>query len=99
MIKETRKLDRTCFVRATCHHKNKEDFIEQEEWLAEVMKGAGFNIIFHPKYHSESNYNKTVWGRTKSFHRPICIYNYKDLKSEIPTTLSETLPVVWLEHW
>ena len=54
-------------------------YMEQEEWLAEVVKRAVLNIIFHPKYHSEFNYNKMVWGRTKSYHRPTCTYNYKDL--------------------
>jgi hypothetical protein len=32
-----------------------EDFLEQEEWLAEVVKKAGFNILFYPKYHCELN--------------------------------------------
>ena len=63
-----------------------EDFLEQEEWLAEVVKRAGFNIIFYPKYHCELNYIKMVWGWTKSYHGRFCTYNYKDLKSELPTT-------------
>ena len=34
-----------------------------------------------------------VWGWTKSYHGRLCTYNYKDLKSELPTTLLETLPL------
>ena len=67
--------------------------MEQEEWLAEVVKKAGFNIIFYPKYHCELNYIEMVWGWAKSYHRRTCTYNYKDLKSELPTTLLETCPV------
>ena len=33
-----------------------EDFLEQEERLAEVIQRAGFNIIFYPKHHCELNY-------------------------------------------
>ena len=32
-----------------------ENFLEQEEWLAEVVKKAGYNIIFYPKYNCELN--------------------------------------------
>ena len=31
-------------------------FMEQEEWSAEVVKRAGFNISFYPKYHCELNH-------------------------------------------
>ena len=34
-----------------------------------------------------------IWGWAKSYHRRTRTYNYKDLKSELPTTLLETLPV------
>jgi hypothetical protein len=70
-----------------------EDFLEQEEWLAEVVKKAGFNITFHPKYHCELNYIEIVWGWTKSYHRRTCTDNYKDLKRDLPTTLLKTLPL------
>ena len=69
------------------------DFLEQEEWLAEVVKKAGFNILFYPKCHCELNYIELVWGWTKSYHRRTCTYNYKDLKRDLPKTLSETWPI------
>ena len=72
---------------------HEQDFLEQEEWLTEVVKKAGFEIIFYPKYHCELNYIEMVWGWTKSFHRRTCTYNYKDLKERLPITLSTTLPI------
>jgi hypothetical protein len=67
--------------------------LEQEEWLAEVVKRAGFNILFYPKYHCELNYIEMVWGWTKNYHRRKCTYNYKDLKIDLPTTILGTLPI------
>jgi hypothetical protein len=76
-----------------------EDFLEQDEWLAEVVKRAGFNIIFYPKYHCELNFIEMVWGWTKSHHRRTCTYNYKDLKRDLPTTLLQTLPLACFRRY
>lgn len=77
---------------------NEPDFLEQEEWLTEVVRGAGFEIIFYPKYHCELNFIEMLWGWIKSYHRRTCTYVYKDLKDALPTTLLETMPLAFVRR-
>ena len=69
------------------------DFLEQKEWLTEVVEAAGFNVIFFPKYHCELNFIEMIWGWIKSYHRRNCPYNYKDLKTTLPDTVENKLPL------
>ena len=48
------------------------DFLEQKEWLTEVVEAAGFHVIFFPKYHCELNFIEMIWGWIKSYHRRNC---------------------------
>ena len=64
----------------------------------EVVLGAGFEIIFYPKYHCELNFIEMLWGWIKSYHRRTCTYVYKDLKDALPTTLLETMPLAFVRR-
>ena len=77
---------------------NEPDFLEQTEWLTEVVTAAGFKIKFFPKYHCEFNFIEMVWGWAKSHHRRTCTYNYKDLKERLPITLSQTMPLAFVRR-
>ena len=39
-----------------------------------------------------------VWGWSKSYHRNICSYNYKDLKCGLPLTLDEKIPIAFVRR-
>jgi hypothetical protein len=73
------------------------DFMEQGEWLTEEVRQAGFSIIFYPKYHCEFNYIEQIWGWLKSYHRQHCKYNYKDLKDNLPLTISDKLSLSYVQ--
>ena len=77
---------------------NEPDFLEQEEWLTQVVHNAGFEIIFYPKYHCELNFIEMVWGWAKGHHRRHCTYNYKDLKDGLPITFLELLPLAFVRR-
>ena len=72
------------------------DFKEQKEWLSEIVEASGFQIIFFPKYHCELNFIEMIWGWIKSHHRRTCTYNYNDLKSSLPDTLENKLPLCFI---
>jgi transposase len=75
---------------------NEPDFLEQKEWLTEVVEAAGFEAIFYPKYHPELNFIEMVWGWIKAYHRRTCTYNYNDLKNNLPDTLENKLPLAFV---
>ena len=76
-----------------------QDFLGQEEWLTEVVRQAGFEILFYPKYHCEPNHIEMVWGWTRNYHRRTCTYNYKNLTDTLPITLSTTLPIAYIRRF
>ena len=39
-----------------------------------------------------------IWGWCKSHHRRTCTYNYNDLKNNLPTTLSKTMPLAFVRR-
>jgi hypothetical protein len=82
----------------SCVLRNEPDFKEQVEWLTEVVEKAGFKIKFFPKFHCEFNFIEMIWGWAKSYHRRTCTYNFKDLKTRLPTTLSETMPLAFVRR-
>lgn len=75
-----------------------QDFLEQEEWLTEECKKQGFTVIFYPKYHCELNFIESVWGWLKSYHRRRCSYKYDTLKSELPVTIAEKIPLSFIRR-
>ena len=72
--------------------------IIQEEWLTEVVKGCGHQIIFFPKFHCELNFIEMVWGWMKSYHRRHCTYNYNSLKSGLPSTMLSEMPIAFVRR-
>ena len=87
-------IDERCCAR---HTLSKEpDFLEQEEWLTEVVKGRGHKIIFFPKFHCELNFIEMVWGWMKSYHRRNCTYNYLHLKNNLPNTMLVEMPIKFI---
>ena len=77
---------------------NEQDFIDQKEWLTEVVEAAGIETIFYPKYHPELNFIEMVWGWIKAYHRRTCTYNYNDLKNNLPDTLENKLPLAFVRR-
>lgn len=73
------------------------DFMEQESWLIETAKKHNFSVIFYPKYHCELNFIEILWGYIKSYHRRNCTYNYKDLDTDLSTTLTEKIPLLFVQ--
>ena len=41
------------------------DFAAQKAWLQERVEGAGYEIIFVPKYHPELSFIEMMWGYVK----------------------------------
>lgn len=73
------------------------DFLEQKSWLEETCTNYGFSTIFYPKYHCELNFIEIIWGFMKAYHRRTCTYNFKALESELPTTLNERIPLLFVQ--
>ena len=73
-------IDERCCGRHTLSQEP--NFLEQEEWLTEVVKDCGHQIIFFPQLHCELNFIEMVWGWMKSYHRRHCTYNYNHLKTD-----------------
>jgi hypothetical protein len=74
------------------------DFLEQKEWLTEVLVAAGFDIIYFPKYHCELNFIEMVRGWVTSYHRRTCTYNYADLKKRLPDTFLTEMPLAFVRR-
>lgn len=60
---EIRK-SRQCCIRYCLQHEN--DFMNQKEWLSEVVIQSGFSIIYLPKFHCELNPIEMVWCKLKN---------------------------------
>ena len=71
---------------------------EQEEWLTEVVKGCGYQIIFFPKFHCELNFIEMFRGWMKSYHRRHCAYNYNHLKSNLPGIILNEMPIAFVRR-
>ena len=74
------------------------DFMEQQEWLTDVVENGDCKIIFYPKYHCELNFIEWIWGWLKSYHRRSCTYNFKHLEEGLPITIEERLPVAFVRR-
>ena len=56
------------------------DFQEQKCWLEEIIKAAGHEIIFLPKFHPELNFIERYWGRTKKWLHYHCDETWASLR-------------------
>ena len=76
---------------------NEPDFKSQKLWLSEtVEKYPGCQLLFYPKFHCELNFIETVWAWAKAHHRSTCTYKYNDLKTGLPVTFDELMPIYCL---
>lgn len=73
------------------------DFLEQKAWLEEECNKLDMSIIYFPKYHCELNFIEIVWGYIKSYHRKTCTYNFNDLEQNLPVTLSQKIPLIFIK--
>ena len=73
-------------------------FREQRSWLSETVQSYHGCNIFYPKFHCELNFIEMVWGWTKSHHWTHCKYTYKNLKTELPKTLDEKIPIAYVRR-
>ena len=70
------------------------DFLEQQEWLTEVIEDElKFNIFFYPKYHCELNFIEQLWGWIKAYLRRHCKYSFNELKGSIDDVVMNKLPI------
>ena len=56
-------------------------------------KYPGCQLIFYPKSHCELNFIEMVWAWAKAHHRSTCTYKYNDLKTGLPVTFDELMPI------
>jgi hypothetical protein len=77
---------------------NEPDFLEQREWLRQIIEDRGHSILYYPKYHCELNYIEMVWAYLKGYLRRNCSYNFNDLKNSIPTVLENHIPLSFVRR-
>ena len=78
---------------------NEPDFMSQKSWLSETAeKYPGCQLIFYPKFHCELNFIEMVWAWAKAHHRSTCTYKYNDLKTGLPGTFDELMPISFGRH-
>ena len=70
------------------------DFVDQREWLEEVVTAEGHVTDYFPKFHCELNYIEGIWAYAKKFLRRRCTYNFNDLRLVLPDTLLQ-VPVAF----
>ena len=70
---------------------NEPDFLEQREWLREVVENSGHRIMYFPKFHCEINYIEMVWAYVKAKLRRLCIFSIHALRESLPVEL-DTIP-------
>ncbi len=67
---------------------NEPDFLEQREWIREVIENRVHYIIYYPKYHCELNFIERIWGYMKARIRKECDYIFAGLKARIPLVIT-----------
>ncbi len=72
------------------------DFLEQREWLTEIVQNQGCQIIFYPKYHCELNFIERLWGYLKGRVRKECDYSFPSLCHRVPQAI-ENIPINFVQ--
>ena len=63
------------------------DFLNEESLLEKVIKDAGHEVIFYPKFHCELNFIESYWAAVKRYTRENCTYSFSDLEKTLETAL------------
>jgi hypothetical protein len=74
------------------------DFLEQQEWLEQVVTQKGDIIDFYPKYHCELNWIERFWGWTKRYTREHCDFTLDGLRDAIKGAFEE-VPKQFFMKW
>ena len=59
------------------------DFNNEVSLLETVVRGAGHEIFFYPKFHCEHNYIEYYWAALKRYTRENCKYSFAELESTV----------------
>ena len=89
--RELRILDRCSQGKGCCALRileNQPDFLNETSLLETIIKDAGHEVLFYPKFHCELNYIEFFWGAVKRYTREHCTYSFSGLKETLPVTLN-----------
>ena len=59
------------------------DFRDEISLLESIIKAAGHEVIFYPKFHCELNYIEYYWAALKRYTRDNCQYSFAELESTV----------------
>jgi len=83
---ETRTADRCEIGKDCCALRILEaqpDFANEISLLGRVVREAGHEVIFYPKFHCEFNYIEYFWATVKRYTRENCSYSFQELESTV----------------
>ena len=102
------ELKKQCGAKAQCSQENnccalriieqQVDFLTEESLLEKVIKDAGHEVIFYPKFHCELNFIESYWAAVKRFTRENCTYSFSDLESTVETAL-DSVPLITIRRF
>jgi hypothetical protein len=67
-----------------------EAFVDEQNRLEKILVGAGYIVIFLPKFHPELNPIERFWAYLKRLAREVCDYSLKSLLELIPLIYAGT---------
>jgi hypothetical protein len=74
------------------------DFLAQRGAIEELIKKAGHECIFYPKFHCELNFIERYWGASKRHARENCDYSWNGLQQMVPKSLDQ-VPLVMIRKF
>jgi len=60
-----------------------DDFRNEVSLLETVIRAAGHDVIFCPKFHCELNYIEYYWAALKRYTRENCRYSFQELEATV----------------
>ena len=60
-----------------------DDFRNEVSLLETVIRAAGHDVIFYPKFHCELNYIEYYWAALKRYTRENCRYSFQELEATV----------------
>ena len=74
------------------------DFLAQRGAIEELIKKAGHECIFYPKFHCELNFIERYWGASKRYARENCDYSWSGLQKVVPESL-DSIPLIMIRKF